>query len=66
MNNFYYLIILNTTDELGYSSKMALINLYEKINIKLNETMFYLFEDDINFYLDLFFRENKKMFRNYF
>ena len=63
---FYYLLILNTTDELGFSSKMALINLYEKIKIKLNETMFYIFEDDINFYLDLFFRENKKMFRNNF
>ena len=62
----YYLLILNTTNELGYSSKMALINLYEKIKIKLNETIFYLFEEDINFYLDLFFRENKIMFRNNF
>ena len=62
----YYLLILNTTDELGLSSKNALINLYEKIKTKLNETMFYLFEDDINFYFDLFYRENKKMFRDNF
>ena len=60
----YYLLILNTTDEIGYSSKMTLINLYEKIKLKLNETLFYLFDDDIYFYLKLFYRENKKMFRN--
>ena len=62
----YYLLVLNTTDELGYSSKRALIYLYENIKIKLNETIFYLFEDDINFYLNLFYRENKKIFRNNF
>ena len=62
----FYLLILNTTDELGLSSKNALINLYEKIKNKLNEIMFNLFEDDINFYLDLFYRENKKMFRDNF
>ena len=62
----YYLFLLNTTDELGETSKKALVNLYEKIKVDLNETVFYLFEDDINFYLDLFYRENKKMFRNNF
>ena len=62
----YYLLILETTDELGYSSKLALINLYEDIKVKLNETIFYLLEDDIYFYLNLFYRENKKMFRNNF
>ena len=62
----YYLLILNTTYELGYSSKIALINLYEKIKLKLNETIIYLFDDNINYYLDLFFRENKKIFRNNF
>ena len=63
---YYYLLVLNSTDELGYSSKRALINLYDIIKIKLNETIFYLIEDDITFYLDLFYRENKKMFRNNF
>ena len=61
---YYYLLILNTTNELGISSKNALINLYGKIKSKLNETIFYLFEDDINFYLDLFYREHKKMLRD--
>ena len=62
----YYLLILNTTDELGVSSKNSLIDLYEKIKSKLNETILYLFQDDISFYLDLFYRENKKIFRDNF
>ena len=62
----YYLFLLNTTTELGLSSKNAIIDLYDKIKKKINETIFYLFQDDINFYLDLFYRENKKMFRNNF
>ena len=62
----YYLLILNSTDELGYSSKLALINLYKNINKQLNETIFYLVEDDIYFYLQLFYRENKQLFRNTF
>ena len=62
----YYVLILNTTEEIGFSSKIALINLYEKIKEQLNETIFYLFGDDIYFYLNLFYRENKKMFRNNF
>ena len=60
----YYILILNKTDELGYSSKMALINSHKNIKVRLNETIFYLLEDDIDFYLNLFYRENKKMFIN--
>ena len=62
----YYLLILDKTDELGNSSKSAITNLYEIIKSKLNETIFYLFQDDISFYLDLFYRENKKILRNEF
>ena len=62
----YYLFLLNTNTELGLNSKNALIDLCDKIKNKINETIFYLFQDDINFYLDLFYRENKKLFRNNF
>ena len=62
----YYLFILNNTDELGYSSKNAFINLYQNLKKKLNETLFYLIEDDIFFYLNIFYRENKKVFRDSF
>ena len=62
----YYFLILNNTDELGYSTKMAFLNLYENIKNKINETLYYLIEEDIFFYLDIFYRENKKMFINNF
>ena len=62
----YYLLILNNTDELGYSSKNAFISLYQNLKKKLNETLFYLIEDDIYFYLNIFYRENKNLFRDSF
>ena len=62
----YYLLILNNTDEIGESSKKKLINLYENINKKLNETLFNLIEDNIYFYFDLFYKENKNNFINNF
>ena len=62
----YYLLLLNTTEELGYSSKNAFINLYKYMKTKLNETLFYLIEDDIYFYLNIFYRENKNLFRERF
>ena len=60
------LLILNNTDEIGESSKNKLINLYENINKKINETLFSLIQDKINFYFDLFYRENKNNFINNF
>ena len=51
---------------MGYTSKIALINLYSDIKQKINETLFYLINDDIHFYLNIFYRENKKMFINNF
>ena len=62
----YYLLILNNTDEIGESSKNKLINLYENINKKINETLFSLVQDKIYFYLDLFYKENKNNFINNF
>ena len=64
--SYYYLFLLNNTKELGITSKNALINLYGNFKNKLNDTLFYLIEEDVFFYLDLFYRENKKAFRNIF
>ena len=61
----YYLLILNKTDAIGISSKIAFINLYKKFNDALNETLSYFIED-IYFYLDIIYKENKKNFRNSF
>jgi len=61
----YYLLILNKTNTIGISSKIAFISLYKKFNDILNETFSYFIED-IYFYFDLFFKENKRNFRNNF
>ena len=63
---YYYLLLLNNTKEIGITSKKALIDLYPKLKQKLNESLFYLIENDIYFYIDLYFRENKNNFRNNF
>ena len=63
---YYYLLLLNNTKEIGITSKKSLINLYPKLKTKLNESLLYLIEDDIYFYIDLYFRENKNSFKNNF
>ena len=60
----YYLFLLNNTKDLGYSSKMAFINLYIKLKEAINETIYYNIEYEINYYLDLFYKENKNLFLN--
>ena len=63
---YYYLLLLNNTKEIGITSKKALIDLYLKLKQKLNESLLYLIENDIYFYIDLYFRENKNNFKNNF
>ena len=62
----YYLLLLNDTEELGNSTKKVFINLYNDIKTKLNESFKYNFMDEINFYLNSFYRDNKKTFINNF
>ena len=64
--SYYYLFLLNNTKELGITSKNAIINLYSNFKNKLNDTLFYLIEEDVLFYINIFYRENKKDFRNAF
>ena len=62
----YYLLILNNTDEMGDNSKNAFLNLYKKINKEVNETLINFIEDEIYYYLDIFYQKNKNNFRNNF
>ena len=62
----YYLLILNNTVEMGLSSKNSFIKLYENINQKLNDTFYYLIEEDIEFSLDIFKKDYIKTIRNIF
>ena len=63
---YYYILILNDTEEMGDSSKDAFLNLYKNINKKLNDTFFYLIKEDIYFYLNIFFKDYKKIVKNNF
>ena len=63
---YYYILILNNTEEIGESSKNAFLNLYKNINKKLNDTFYYLIKEDIYFYLNIFFKDYKKIVRNNF
>jgi hypothetical protein len=60
----YFSFLLDSIEEIGNSSKSAIINLYSNIPKKLNETIYYIIEDDIFYYIDIFFRENKNLFIN--
>ena len=61
---YYYLFILNSTEEIGNSSKMALINLFPNIKENINEAFNNIIENDIYFYINIFFRENVHLFKN--
>ena len=62
----YYQLLLNNTKAIGINSKNSFINLYKNLFKKLNETLFYLVEDKIFLYLDLFNRNNKNIFKDNF
>ena len=58
----YYMFLLDQIEVLGNSSKQSIINLFSKVPKKLNESFYYIIEDEIFYYLDIFFRENKNIF----
>ena len=62
----YYLFLLNKTEELGFSTKMSIINLFFNLPKKLNESLYYFIEEDVLYNINLFFRENKNLFLNIF
>ena len=54
------------TDKIGYSTKLALINLFDNSKAKIFESINYIISNEINFYIDMFYRENKKIFTKNF
>jgi hypothetical protein len=63
----YYQLLLNNIKVIGINNKNSFTNLYKNLFRKLNESIFYLVEDKIYLYLDLFNRKNKNIFKdNYF
>ena len=62
----YYIFLLNKTEELGITSKNALLSLYDYINDRVNKTVFYQIEDYISDNIIFFYRENKYLFKDFF
>ena len=66
-NDFdYYSLLLNQMEEIGDSSKSSIINLFSKMPKQLNESIYVLIEEEIFYYIDIFFREKKNIFINNF
>ena len=63
---YYYTLILNNTEEMGYSSKRAFIDLYNNINRKLNDSFYYFINEDLYFYLHIFQKDLITILRNNF
>ena len=63
---YYYLMMLNDTKELGVGSINALNNLYDDAKRKINQSISYIINEYVFFYLDIFYRKNKNIFsKNY-
>jgi hypothetical protein len=59
-------LLLNNLKVIGINNKNSFTNLYKNLFRKLNESIFYLVEDKIYLYLDLFNRKNKNIFKDNF
>ena len=62
----YYSFILSDIKEIGINSKKSIINLYQDIIKKINDTMASLLEDKIFLNIDVFIRKNKNIFKDNF
>ena len=62
----YYIFILNKTNEIGYSTKSSLINVFTNFKAKINESIYNIIENDVEFYINIFYRENKNIFAKKF
>lgn len=66
-NDFeYYSFLFEQMEELGYTSKLSIFNLFSQIPKTIYESIYYLLNDEIFYYIDTFFRENKNIFINNF
>ena len=62
----YYISLLNNTDDLGKTSKIAVINLYLDLYNNLNETINEFIENIFDLNLPLLYQDIKNSFRNNF
>ena len=62
----YFIFLLSKIDELGYATNIAIINLFNYFFEIISESINYTIENEINFYLDIFYRENKAFLRKNF
>ena len=60
----YYVFLLNRTKELGNSTHLSLLNLFTDIINKIEKSINNSVKDEISFYIDIFYRQNKKIFTN--
>ena len=60
----YYSMMLNFTKELGKNSKQSLSDLYDYLNNKINEYIDNNIKNYVLFYLDIFYKTNKYIFRD--
>ena len=63
---FYYIFLLNKTEEIGETTKNAFIYLHSNLKNKIEQTFNYIIEEDIFYYINIFFRENKDQLLNNF
>ena len=62
----YYIFLINKTESLGYTTKLSIDNLFIYYKEKISESINNTIENEVNFYIDIFYRENKDIFAKNF
>ena len=60
----YYIMILDDIEELGINSIESLSNLYDDVNKKINQSITYIINEYVLFYIDIVFKKNRYIFRD--
>ena len=62
----YYILLFNETNEIGNGTFNAFTNLYQKTLLKNIKFYYDIIEEDALFYINLFYRKNKYIFKENF
>ena len=57
-------MILDDIEELGINSIESLSNLYDDVNKKINQSITYIINEYVLFYIDIVFKKNRYIFRD--
>ena len=60
----YYIKMLNNTEEIGKNSKESFLNLYDDVNKKLEQYIYYPINDYVLFFINIFYKNNKYIFKD--